>query len=92
MRAQRRQRVEQSVEGRVHTRHRPRDRWRERDAAGFDAPVREQRANPAQGHAAHVAVARIVDGEVVPQHAAARSHPAPHRGGEALLKRIVEQR
>ena len=43
-------------------------------------------------HAAHVGIARIVDGEVVPQHTAAGRHPAPHRVGQLLLEGIVEQR
>ena len=58
----------------------------------LDVRRREQRPDPRQRHAAHVGVARVVDGEVVPEHAAARLHPAPHCLGQALLEGVVEQR
>ena len=54
--------------------------------------LREQLADASDGHAAHVRVARVVDREVVPQHATAGTHPSPHRIGQPLLKRVVEQR
>ena len=74
------------------TRHRARNGGASVTRARGTGRLRKQRPHAPQRHAAHVGVARVVDREVVPQHRAARPHPAPHRVGQALLEGVVEQR
>ena len=92
MRAQQRHRIEQRIKPRMDPAHGTRQRRRQRDAPRRDARLREKRPHLGQRHAAHVGVARVVDGEVVPQHRPAGGQPAPHGSGQRRARGSVEQR
>ena len=67
------------------------NRRRQRQPTHVHSARGEELAYARNRNAAHIRVARIVLREVVPEHAAARTHPSPHPIGEPLLKRIIEQ-
>ena len=87
MGAQPRDRVAQSVERRMQAARRgARSAGPTSTRANVTLePLREEGPQASQRHAAHVSVGRIVVDEVVPEHAAAGSHPAPHRRGQNPL-------
>ena len=84
--------VEQRIQGAVDSADGPGERRCQSDPVNSQRPFREQLADPRNGHAAYVRVARIVDSKVVPQYSAPRAHPTPHRARQPILKPVVEQR
>ena len=85
MRAQQRNAVQHRVQRRTHAAGDTAERRGQGHALHGHLGVGKQGAQLLHGHAAHVRVARVVVDEIVPQHRAARLHPAPHLLRQLLL-------